>query len=380
MFNKRIWSLTLIGIGLTLFIISLAYYVYSFISHSNLDNLNVELTNTIPHDKIIKEFETETIEKNDSSTIISSGTNLYKTPLLYKSTKVVPTPKSFTSEHTILETTTPTPIPPKIATPIPTISPQIPPPLSTEIKNKEFNQSTNSKNISSTNNLKINITSTTTVKITVTPINDNHPIETVTENQSSTNEQVFSSPESPKLVDQITLSSIQDSIKEASSYKSIDPSTKIISNSNPTKIRIPVILINSEVSNLNIVRKGDSYQWETPKWVVGYIPTTPKPNENGTGWYFGHLQSLIRNEGNVFNRLPELPPLLSTKYPIYIFLETESINYLYRIYKTEVISQEKLLIENQTFGREIVLVTCVPPLIYDHRLLVTAKLVGISES
>ena len=380
MFNKRIWSLTLIGIGLVLLIIPLAYYTYSFISHSNLDNLNVELTDPISHDRIIKSVG---IEKNDSSDITNPETNLYETPPPSTPTKVVtPISKSITSKNTDLETILPTAS--IIATPIPTIVPKTPQPLDNNTKTKELKQSSNSINNTSTNsptnNSNMNITSTSTIEESVISVKNKIPIETVTENQSSSNEQVFGTLASPKLVDQITLSSIQDSIKEASSYKSIDPSTKIISNSNPTKIRIPVILINSEISNLNIVRKGDSYQWETPKWVVGYIPTTSKPNENGTGWYFGHLQSLIRNEGNVFNRLPELPPLLSTKYPIYIFLETESTNYLYRIYKTEVMPQEKLLIENRTFGREIVLVTCVPPLIYDHRLLVTAKLVGISES
>ena len=379
MFNKRIWSLTLIGIGLVLLIIPLAYYTYSFVSHSNLDNLNVELTDTIFNDRTIKSVE---IEKNDSSDITNLETILYKTPTPSTPTKVVtPISQSITSKNTDVETMLPTPTTSIIPTPIPNIIPKTPQPPPT--KPKELKQSSNSINNtstnSSTNNSNMDITSTSTIEKSVISVKDKMPIKTVPENQSSKNDQVLPSLESPKLVDQITLSYIQDSIKEASFYESIESATKIISNSNPTKIRIPTILINSEINNLNIVKKGDSYQWENPKWVVGYIPTTPKPNEIGTGWYFGHLQSLIRNEGNVFNRLPELPRLLSTKYPIYIFLETESTKYLYRIYKTEVIPQEKLLIENQSSYREIVLVTCVPPLIYDHRLVVSAKLIGISE-
>ena len=380
MFNKRIWSLTLIGIGLVLLIIPLAYYTYSFVSHSNLDNLNVELTDTIFNDRTIKSVE---IEKNDSSDITNLETILYKTPTPSTPTPSTPTKvvtpisQSITSKNTDVETMLPTPTTSIIPTPIPNIIPKTPQPPPT--KPKELKQSSNSINNTSTNNSNMDITSTSTIEKSVVSVKNQIPIETVPETQSSTNDHVLTSLESPKLVNQITLSYIQDSIKEASSYEAIDSATKIISNSNPTKIRIPTILINSEINNLNIVKKGDSYQWENPKWVVGYIPTTPKPNEIGTGWYFGHLQSLIRNEGNVFNRLPELPGLLSTKYPLYIFLETESTKYLYRIYKTEVIPQEKLLIENRTSDREIVLVTCVPPLIYDHRLVVSAKLIGISK-
>ena len=380
MFNKRILSLTLIGIGLVLLIIPLAYYTYSFVSHSNLDNLNVELTDTIFNDRTIKSVE---IEKNDSSDITNLETILYKTPTPSTPTPSTPTKvvtpisQSITSKNTDVETMLPTPTTSIIPTPIPNIIPKTPQPPPT--KPKELKQSSNSINNTSTNNSNMDITSTSTIEKSVVSVKNQIPIETVPETQSSTNDHVLTSLESPKLVNQITLSYIQDSIKEASSYETIESTTKIISNSNPTKIRIPTILINSEINNLNIVKKGDSYQWENPKWVVGYIPTTPKPNEIGTGWYFGHLQSLIRNEGNVFNRLPELPGLLSTKYPLYIFLETESTKYLYQIYKTEVIPQEKLLIENRTSDREIVLVTCVPPLIYDHRLVVSAKLIGISK-
>ena len=384
MFNKRIWSLTLIGIGLVLLIIPLAYYTYSFVSHSNLDNLNVEITDTVFNDRTIKSVE---IEKDDSSDITNLETNLYKTPTTSTPTPttitkvVTPISQSIPPKNTDVETILPTPTTSIIATPLPSIIPKTPvPPLT---KPKELKQSSNSINNtstnSSTNNSNIDIAPTPTVEKSVILVKDKVPIKTVPENQSSKNDQVLSSLESPKLVDQITLSYIQDSIKEASSYKSIESETKIIANSNPTKIRIPTILVNSEINNLNIIKKGDSYQWENPKWIVGYIPTTSKPNEIGTGWYFGHLQSLIRNEGNVFNSLPELPRLLSTKYPIYIFLETEATKYLYQIYKTEVIPQEKLLIENRTSDREIVLVTCVPPLIYDHRLIVSAKLIGISE-
>ena len=147
MFNKRIWSLTLIGIGLVLLIIPLAYYTYSFVSHSNLDNLNVELTDPISHDRIIKSVE---IEKNDSSDITNPETNLYETPPPSTPTKVVtPISKSITSKNTDLETILPASS--IIATPIPTIVPKTPQPLDNNTKTKELKQSSNSINNTSTN-------------------------------------------------------------------------------------------------------------------------------------------------------------------------------------------------------------------------------------
>ena len=227
MFNKRIWSLTLIGIGLVLLIIPLAYYTYSFVSHSNLDNLNVEITDTVFNDRTIKSVE---IEKDDSSDITNLETNLYKTPTTSTPTPttitkvVTPISQSIPPKNTDVETILPTPTTSIIATPLPSIIPKTPvPPLT---KPKELKQSSNSINNtstnSSTNNSNIDIAPTPTVEKSVILVKDKVPIKTVPENQSSKNDQVLSSLESPKLVDQITLSYIQDSIKEASSYKSIE--------------------------------------------------------------------------------------------------------------------------------------------------------------
>ena len=53
--------------------------------------------------------------------------------------------------------------------------------------------------------------------------------------------------------------------------------------------------------------------------------------------------------------------------------------YLYQVYKSDWVHKDDLKI---TYSREqdITLVTCYPTLVYDHRLLVTAALVGVSES
>jgi hypothetical protein len=145
-----------------------------------------------------------------------------------------------------------------------------------------------------------------------------------------------------------------------------------------TKISVFGIGIRSTVQELEILFVEDSLQWETPKWVVGHIPTTANPSQQGQGWYFGHLESPIHGEGNVFLRLPEIPSLLANEESIYVVLESSKRKYLYEVYKTDIVYQDDLQITDSG-NYDITLVTCVPRFYYDHRLLVTAALVGVSE-
>ena len=146
-----------------------------------------------------------------------------------------------------------------------------------------------------------------------------------------------------------------------------------------TRILIPSIRLDSEVQDLDVVLLADSFAWETPKWVVGHIPSTALPGEQGQGWYFGHLESPIRGEGNVFLRLPQIPELLQDSGPVQIVLESDDRKYLYQVYRTEVVHQDDLRITDSG-SDDITLVTCVPRYYYDHRLLVTAALIGVIES
>ena len=151
-----------------------------------------------------------------------------------------------------------------------------------------------------------------------------------------------------------------------------------------SRIIIPSIKVDSEVTELGLAFTDKGYAWETPKHVVGHVPTTPRPGAQGLGWYFGHLESPIRREGNVFQRLPEIPKLLEEYTlnggePVHIILESPDRSYLYQVYRAETVPQDDLhLIDSG--NQDITLVSCVPRLIYDHRLLVTAALVGVSES
>jgi len=146
-----------------------------------------------------------------------------------------------------------------------------------------------------------------------------------------------------------------------------------------TKISISGIQMHSDVQELAILFLGDSLQWETPKGVVGHIPTTANPSGGGQGWYFGHLESPIRGEGNVFLRLPEIPDLLANEQTVYVVLEAANRKYLYQVYQREVVYQDDLRVTDSG-SHDITLVTCVPRFYYDYRLLVTAALIGVSES
>ncbi len=146
----------------------------------------------------------------------------------------------------------------------------------------------------------------------------------------------------------------------------------------PVKITIPAIDVDSEVISLQIVDLGDSLAYETPKNVVGHIPETFNAGESGTAWFFGHLESPIQGEGNVFWRLPELPDLLR-EGPVFATVENGESAFLYRLTSSRVLHEDQLVVFDEgTAG--ISLVTCVPRFLYDHRLVVTGELEGVQES
>ena len=150
--------------------------------------------------------------------------------------------------------------------------------------------------------------------------------------------------------------------------------------SRTSRITIPLINVDSGIQELNILNLGDSRAYETPKHLVGHIPQSPNPGELGNAWYFGHLESPIKGEGNVFHRLPEIPELLRDGDDV--FVELESVDgriYLYKTTRTEVMHEDDLELYSSDTA-QLTLVACVPRLVYDHRIVVTAELVGIKDA
>ncbi len=146
----------------------------------------------------------------------------------------------------------------------------------------------------------------------------------------------------------------------------------------PVRITIPAIDLDSEVISLRILDLGNSLEYETPKNVVGHIPETANAGEDGTAWFFGHLESPIQGEGNVFADLPKIPDLLRSG-PVYATVANGESTFLYKLTASRVVPEESLIIYDQG-APSISLVTCVPRFLYDHRLVVTGELEGVKGS
>ena len=136
----------------------------------------------------------------------------------------------------------------------------------------------------------------------------------------------------------------------------------------PGKISIPILNLTAPVENLGIVEKDGREVYETPKNLVGRIPSSPNQPDSFTGWYFGHLESPLKGEGNVFHNLPEIAE----------HLIKPGKELVYQVTKSEVVHESDLELYDPGL-ENIILVTCSNRPIYDHRQLVTATLVGAVE-
>lgn len=143
----------------------------------------------------------------------------------------------------------------------------------------------------------------------------------------------------------------------------------------PVRISIPAIELDSEVISLQIVNLDNSLEYETPKNAVGHIPESANAGEDGTAWFFGHLESPIQGEGSVFFRLREIPDLLR-QGQVYATVENGEQTYLYRLTTSRVLHEDDLVVFDSG-EPSISLVTCVPRFLYDHRLVVEGELVGL---
>ncbi|MDA0798353.1 MAG: sortase [Chloroflexi bacterium] len=144
------------------------------------------------------------------------------------------------------------------------------------------------------------------------------------------------------------------------------------------RITIPAIGVGAGVEELEIQDLGDSSAYLTPSFTVGHIPESPNPGSHGNGWYFGHLESPVSGEGNVFSRLPRVPEMLRTGDDVHVIVESGGREYLYLVSQTELIHEDDMVLYQASDAR-VTLVTCFPRLRYDQRLLVTAQLIGFRD-
>ena len=146
-----------------------------------------------------------------------------------------------------------------------------------------------------------------------------------------------------------------------------------------TKIKIPSIQVDASIKELELIDLGMTRAYETPDRIVGHIPETANPGGIGNGWYFAHLESALNREGAIFKNLPLIPEKIRREEPVFIIIESNTTSYLYQVTQTAIKHKEELRV-TESLSPVITLVTCVPRLVYDHRLLISAKLIGSKET
>jgi sortase (surface protein transpeptidase) len=139
-------------------------------------------------------------------------------------------------------------------------------------------------------------------------------------------------------------------------------------------LEIPAINLRTSVYALAVYDEGGKQLWESPVDIVGHIPGTSHPGEIGAGWYFGHLESPVRGEGNVFQNLPDIVELIKHD-PVDIIIGSTNGEFLYRVTETGFIHRDDLVLD-QTSASTVTLVASYPKLVYDHRILVTGELLA----
>ena len=137
--------------------------------------------------------------------------------------------------------------------------------------------------------------------------------------------------------------------------------------------------IDSTVIELSIQDLGDRRAYQTPSNAVGHIPETSDAGENGEGWFFGHTESPILDEGSVFFNLQQVPGLLRNGEEVRVITGNGTEEFLYRVTGTRVVHEDDLAL-TAGGGPQIHLVSCVPRLVYDHRLIVDAELIAKKTS
>ena len=142
-----------------------------------------------------------------------------------------------------------------------------------------------------------------------------------------------------------------------------------------TRIIIPSISIDSSIKELAILDLGGSRAYETPANTVGHIPETANAGEFGSSWFFGHTESPTMGEGSVFFNLRKIPEKLRNGEDVFIITDNGQHQYLFRATSSKVVHQNDMKVY-ETDLATIHLVSCVPRLVYDHRLIITGELVA----
>ena len=143
-------------------------------------------------------------------------------------------------------------------------------------------------------------------------------------------------------------------------------------------IIIPAIDLASDVEPLVLMDDEKEPYYANPKNVVGHLPTSVNPGEQGAVWRFGHLESPFTSEGAVLWDIPKLENELNSDNNINVILENDSNRFIYRVSSISIVEEADFEIY-QSDGSTLHIVTCYPRLKYDKRMIVNADLVGLDS-
>lgn len=139
-----------------------------------------------------------------------------------------------------------------------------------------------------------------------------------------------------------------------------------------TRIIIPSIEVDSKIIETGVVFEDGEWQWERPKDAVGHLVGTGNPGQPGNIVMSGHISSPQRGEGEVFKRLPDI------KLGDVVILYTPVRAFAYQVAAKKVVLPTEVSVLDPAPVETLTLITCVPDLIYSHRLIVTAKRISSS--
>ena len=374
----------LLGTGGVVFAISMVYYSYGFIAKSNIDDLNYVLERPLPQEvKFSADRSADTLaaESNLANSANSPEDSRLSTSRNYSSDEVSLNPRldtivnvdisqidiereDLTKEHI--------PDPGNVSNDINGVQSR-PKEYASNVPLAEYTQEILSQKAQVSQYFGDAEKEDSIIDGNISSLSQDSALEDVTDLSGKRTHLTVLEGTSAKATLQPLLEELQAEIQLNTTSTSIEFTDKIFP---ATEIRIPSIGVDAAVEDLELLTIADSYVWETPDNIVGHIPTSAYPASLGQGWYFGHLESPVLGEGNVFNKLSEIPRLLREEEKVYVFLQTSLGEYIYQVYKSEYVHENDLLITDS--GKmDITLVTCYPKLVYDHRLLVTAALVDM---
>jgi len=162
-----------------------------------------------------------------------------------------------------------------------------------------------------------------------------------------------------------------------SGFTPVGPLTKFpVGSQIPVKrMLLPNLGIDSSVAPIFLSNTATNLQYKVPDKSIGHLATTANAGEHGSAWYFGHLESPILSKGSVFSNLPKIADMIRNGEEVFVITDNGQAEFLYKITSTAVVRADDLRIHDSGVA-SIHLVTCIPRLVYDHRLIATGELIG----